>query len=181
MRRTKELPRKIRNLSEYRLIGLILAGITMCKGAFDVKTKLLSWLLTVSLLMTMLPTAAMAAAAPGTSSGTSSGTVIYVSESGDDSAAGDESAPLKTIGAAFTKAADGDTICLLSDIKLVGNLVLTGDKSVTLAGKADETAKKITYQKDTSTDLYMIEVGVEYGTATATNLTLENVTIDAEG
>ena len=148
----------------------------MCKGAFEVKTKLLSWLLTLSLLMTMLPTAALAAAAPGTSSGT----VIYVSETGDDSAVGDENAPLKTIGAAFTKAADGDTICLLSDIKLVGNLVLTGDKSVTLAGKADETAKKITYQKDTSTDLYMIEVGVENGTATATNLTLENMTIDAE-
>ena len=148
----------------------------MCKGAFDVKTKLLSWLLTLSLLMTMLPTAALAAAAPGTSSGT----VIYVSETGDDSAVGDENAPLKTIGAAFTKAADGDTICLLSDIKLVGNLVLTGDKSVTLAGKVDETAKKITYQKDTSTDLYMIEVGVENGTATATNLTLENMTIDAE-
>ena len=34
---------------------------TMCKGAFDVKTKLLSWLLTLSLLMTMLPTAAFAA------------------------------------------------------------------------------------------------------------------------
>ena len=140
------------------------------------KTKLLSWLLTLSLLMTMLPTAALAAAAPGTSGGT----VIYVSESGDDSAAGDEIAPLKTIGAAFTKATDGDTICLLSDIQLVGKLVLTGDKSVTLAGKADETAKKITYQKDSSTDLYMIEVGVEYGTATPTKLTLENVTIDAE-
>ena len=37
-------------------------------------------------------------------------------KNGDDSAAGDESAPLKTISAAFTKAADGDTICLLSDI-----------------------------------------------------------------
>ena len=176
MRRTKELPRKIRNLSGYRLVSLALAGITMCKGAFEVKTKLLSWLLTLSLLMTMLPTAALAAAAPGTSSGT----VIYVSESGDDSAAGDESAPLKTIGAAFTKAADGDTICLLSDIQLVGKLVLTGDKLVTLAGKADETTKKITYQKGSSTDLYMIEVGVENGTATTTNLTLENVTIDAE-
>ncbi len=147
------------------------------------KTKLLSWLLTVSLLMTMLPTAALAAAAPGTSSGTSSGTVIYVSGSGDDSAAGDESAPLKTIGAAFTKAADGDTICLLSDIVLPSETVLSGDKSITLAGKAGETAKKITYTKDTSTtstDLYMIEVGVENGTATTTNLTLENVTIDAE-
>ena len=136
----------------------------------------MSWLLALILLMTMLPTAALAAAAPGTSGGT----VIYVSESGDDSAAGDESAPLKTIGAAFAKAADGDTICLLSDIKLVGKLVLTGDKSVTLAGKADGTAKKITYQKDSSTDLYMIEVGVEYGTATPTKLTLENVTIDAK-
>ena len=147
------------------------------------KTKLLSWLLTVSLLMTMLPTAALAAAAPGTSSGTSSGTVIYVSESGDDSAAGDESAPLKTIGAAFTKVADGGTIYLLSDIVLPSETVLSGGKSITLAGKAGETAKKITYTKDTSTtstDLYMIEVGVEYGTATATNLTLENVTIDAE-
>ena len=136
----------------------------------------MSWLLALILLMTMLPTAALAAAAPGTSGGT----VIYVSESGDDSAAGDESAPLKTIGAAFAKAADGNTICLLSDIKLVGKLVLTGDKSVTLAGKADGTAKKITYQKDSSTDLYMIEVGVEYGTATPTKLTLENVTIDAK-
>ena len=61
MRRTKELPRKIRNLSGYCLSGLALAGITMCKGAFNVKTKLLSWLLTLSLLMTMLPTAAFAA------------------------------------------------------------------------------------------------------------------------
>ena len=60
------------------------------------------WLSALILLMTMLPTTALAAAAPGTSSGT----VIYVSESGDDSAAGDESAPLKTIGAAFMKAAD---------------------------------------------------------------------------
>ena len=140
------------------------------------KKRIISSILTVIMLMTMLPTAALAAAAPGTSSGT----VIYVSESGDDSAAGDESTPLKTIGAAFTKAVDGDTICLLSDIKLVGKLVLTGDKSVTLAGKADETAKKITYQKDSSTDLYMIEVGVENGTATTTKLTLENVTVDAE-
>ena len=40
----------------------------MCKGAFDVKTKLLSWLLTLSLLMTMLPTAAFAA--DGTSENT---------------------------------------------------------------------------------------------------------------
>lgn len=143
------------------------------------KKRIISSILTVIMLMTMLPTAALAAASPGTSSGT----VIYVSESGDDSAAGDENAPLKTIGAAFTKAADGDTICLLSDIKLVGKLVLTGDRSVTLAGKADETAKKITYTKDTSTtstEPYMIEVGVEYGTATKTKLTLENVTIDAE-
>ena len=141
------------------------------------RTKVMSWLLALCLMVGLLPATTLAAAAPGTSSGT----VIYVSESGDDSAAGDENAPLKTIGAAFTKAADGDTICLLSDIQLTGKLVLTGDKSVTLAGKAGETAKKITCQKASSSDDYMIEVGVEYGTATATNLTLENVTVDAEG
>ena len=140
------------------------------------RTKVMSWLLALCLMVGLLPATTLAAAAPGTSSGT----VIYVSETGDDSAVGDENAPLKTIGAAFTKAADGDTICLLSDIKLVGNLVLTGDKSVTLAGKAGETAKKITCQKASSSDNYMIEVGVENGTATATNLTLENMTIDAE-
>ena len=182
MRRTKELPRKIRNLSEYRLIGLILAGITMCKGAFEVKTKLLSWLLTLSLLMTMLPTAALAAAAPGTSSGTNSGTVIYVSENGDDSAAGDESAPLKTIGAAFTKATDGDTICLLSDIVLSSETVLSGDKSITLAGNAGEAAPTIKYSWDgvTTNNLYMIEIGAESGTSTQTNITLRNLTVDAE-
>ena len=141
------------------------------------RMKVMSWLLALCLMVGLLPATTLAAAAPGTSSGT----VIYVSESGDDSAAGDENAPLKTIGAAFTKAADGDTICLLSDIQLAGKLVLTGDKSVTLADKAGETAKKITCQKASSSDDYMIEVGVEYGTATATNLTLENVTIDAEG
>lgn len=63
----------------------------------------MSWLLALILLMTMLPTAALAAEAPGTSSGA----VIYVSDTGDDSAAGDESKPLQTIGAAFTKAVDG--------------------------------------------------------------------------
>lgn len=87
------------------------------------RTKVMSWLLALCLMVGLLPATTLAAAAPGTSSGT----VIYVSESGDDSAAGDENAPLKTIGAAFTKAADGDTICLLSDIQLAGKLVLTGD------------------------------------------------------
>ena len=145
------------------------------------KTKLLSWLLTVSLLMTMLPTAAMAAAAPGTSSGTSSGTVIYVSGSGDDSAAGDESAPLKTIGAAFTKVADGGTIYLLSDIVLPSETVLSGDKSITLAGNAGEAAPTIKYSWDgvTTNNLYMIEIGAESGTSTQTNITLRNLTVDA--
>ena len=142
------------------------------------KTKLLSWLLTVSLLMTMLPTAALAAAAPGTSSGT----VIYVSGSGDDSAAGDESAPLKTIGAAFTKVADGGTIYLLSDIVLPSKTVLSGDKSITLAGNAGEAAPTIKYSWDgvTPNNLYMIEIGAESGTSTQTNITLRNLTVDAE-
>ena len=138
----------------------------------------MSWLLALILLMTMLPTAALAAEAPGTSGGT----VIYVSESGDDSAAGDESAPLKTIGAAFAKAADGGTIYLLSDIVLPSETVLSGDKSITLAGNAGEAAPTIKYSWDgvTPNNLYMIEIGAESGTSTQTNITLRNLTVDAE-
>ena len=142
------------------------------------KKRIIASILTVIMLMTMLPTAALAAAAPGTSSGT----VIYVSESGDDSAAGDESAPLKTIGAAFAKAADGDTICLLSDIVLPSETVLSGDKSITLAGNAGEAAPTIKYSWDgvTTNNHYMIEIGAESGTSTQTNITLRNLTVDAE-
>ena len=142
------------------------------------KKRIISSILTVIMLMTMLPTAALAAAAPGTSSGT----VIYVSESGDDSAAGDESAPLKTIGAAFTKAADGGTIYLLSDIVLPSETVLSGDKSITLAGNAGEAAPTIKYSWDgvTTNNLYMIKIGAESGTSTQTNITLRNLTVDAE-
>ena len=138
----------------------------------------MSWLLALVLLMTMLPTAALAAEAPGTNSGT----VIYVSESGDDSAAGDETAPLKTIGAAFAKAADGGTIYLLSDIVLPSETVLSGDKSITLAGNAGEAAPTIKYSWDgvTTNNLYMIEIGAESGTSTQTNITLRNLTVDAE-
>ena len=141
----------------------------------------LSCLLALSMIISLLPTTAIADDGLLMSAGASGGTTYYVSETGDDTAAGtEEAAPLKTITKAYSKAADGDTICLLSDIKIVGKLVLIGDKEVTLAGKAGEAAKKITYQNDSSTDLYMIEVGVEYGAATTTKLTLENVTIDAE-
>ena len=106
----------------------------------------------------------------------------YVSGSGDDSAAGDESAPLKTIGAAFTKVADGGTIYLLSDIVLPSETVLSGDKSITLAGNAGEAAPTIKYSWDgvTTNNLYMIEIGAESGTSTQTNITLRNLTVDAE-
>ena len=138
----------------------------------------MSWLLALILLMTLLPTAALAAEAPGTSGGT----VIYVSAIGDDSATGDESAPLKTIGAAFAKAADGGTIYLLSDIVLPSETVLSGDKSITLAGNAGEAAPTIKYSWDgvTTNNLYMIEIGAESGTSTQTNITLRNLTVDAE-
>ena len=138
----------------------------------------MSWLLALILLMTMLPTAALAAEAPGTSSGA----VIYVSDTGDDSAAGDESAPLQTIGAAFAKAADGGTIYLLSDIVLPSETVLSGEKSITLAGNAEKPAPTIKYSWDgvTTNNLYMIEIGAESGTSTQTNITLRNLTVDAE-
>ena len=144
----------------------------------------LSCLLALSMMISLLPTTAIADGGLLMSAGASGGTTYYVSETGNDTAAGtEEAAPLKTITKAYSKAADGDTICLLSDIKIVGKLVLTDSKEVTLAGKAGEVAKQITYTKDTSItspDLYMIEVGVENGTATTTKLTLENVKIDAE-
>ena len=141
----------------------------------------MSWLLALVLLMTMLPTAALAAEAPGTSSGT----VIYVSENGDDSAAGNENTPLKTIGEAFARAADGGTIYLLSDIVLPSETVLSvlsGDKSITLAGNAGEAAPTIKYSWDgvTTNNHYMIEIGAESGTSTQTNITLRNLTVDAE-
>ena len=138
----------------------------------------MSWLLALILLMTMLPTAALAAEAPGTSSGT----VIYVSENGDDSDAGDENTPLKTIGEAFARAADGGTIYLLSDIVLPSETVLSGDKSITLAGNAGEAAPTIKYSWDgvTTNNLYMIEIGAESGTSKQTNITLRNLTVDAE-
>ena len=53
------------------------------------RTKVMSWLLALCLMVGLLPATTLAAAAPGTSSGTS--------ESGDDSAAGDENAPLKQL------------------------------------------------------------------------------------
>ena len=172
------------------------------------KKRILASVLTTLMLLTILPTEAFAVEdnigiapygvqkvmdvattqAPSTQSDspedTSTSAVYLDSTSGDDARDGKTAdKAVKTLTKAFEIADDGGTIYLLSDIVLPSETVLSGDKSITLAGKAGETAKKITYTKDTSTtstDLYMIEVGVEYGTATATNLTLENVTIDAE-
>ena len=171
------------------------------------KKRILASVLTTLMLLTILPTEAFAVEdnigiapygvqkvmdvattqAPSTQSDspedTSTSAVYLDSTSGDDAQDGKTAdKAVKTLTKAFEIADDGGTIYLLSDIVLPSETVLSGDKSITLAGKAGETAKKITYTKDTSTtstDLYMIEVGVEYGTATATNLTLENVTIDA--
>ena len=143
----------------------------------------LSCLLALSMRISLLPTTAIADGGLLMSAGASGGTTYYVSDMGNDTATGtDEAAPLKTITAAYTKAADGDTICLLSDIQLVGKLVLTGDKSVTLAGKAGEAAPTIKYSWDgvTTNNLYMIEIGAESGTSTQTNITLRNLTVDAE-
>ena len=97
----------------------------------------LSCLLALSMIISLLPTTAIADGGLLMSAGASGGTTYYVSETGNDTADGtDEAAPLKTITKAYSKAADGDTICLLSDIKIVGKLVLTDSKEVTLAGNA---------------------------------------------
>ena len=143
----------------------------------------LSCLLALSMIISLLPTTAIADGGLLMSAGASGGTTYYVSETGDDTAAGtEEAAPLKTITKAYSKAADGDTICLLSDIKIVGKLVLTDSKEVTLAGNAGEAAPTIKYSWDgvTTNNLYMIEIGAESGTSTQTNITLRNLTVDAE-
>ena len=143
----------------------------------------LSCLLALSMMISLLPTTAIADGGLLMSAGASGGTTYYVSDMGNDTATGtDEAAPLKTITKAYSKAADGDTICLLSDIKIVGKLVLTGDKEVTLAGNAGEAAPTIKYSWDgvTTNNLYMIEIGAESGTSTQTNITLRNLTVDAE-
>ena len=107
---------------------------------------------------------------------------MYVSAGGDDANNGSKEAPLKTIGEAYDKVADGGTIYLLSDIKIEGRLVLGQNKTVTIAGQDAGPAPVITYAKDgsTTTGLYVFEVGVETGTPVETSLTLRNVTVDAE-
>ena len=164
MRRTKELPRKIRNLSEYRLIGLILAGITMCKGAFDVKTKLLSWLLTLSLLMTMLPTAAFAADGESTETGdsTTPEAAIYLDQQhgADDNNGLSEATAVKTIEKANELADANGT----SDIFLKSVYQVTGTENWDLGGK---TIHRYTLGS------YMIELK-----GTSASLTLKDVVID---
>ena len=142
----------------------------------------LSCLLALSMMISLLPTTAIADGGLLMSAGASGGTTYYVSETGNDTAAGDEANPFKTITKAYSKANDGDTICLLSDIKIVGKLVLTDSKEVTLAGNAGEAAPTIKYSWDgvTTNNLYMIEIGAESGTSTQTNITLRNLTVDAE-
>ena len=135
MRRTKELPRKIRNLSGYCLSGLALAGITMCKGAFDVKTKLLSWLLTLSLLMTMLPTAAFAADGESTETGDSTPpeAAIYLDQQhgADDNDGLSKTTAVKTIEKANELANEKN----INDICLSSFYKVTGTETWDLGGK----------------------------------------------
>ena len=164
MRRTKELPRKIRNLSEYRLIGLILAGITMCKGAFDVKTKLLSWLLTLSLLMTMLPTAAFAADGESTETGgsTTPEAAIYFDQQygADDKDGLSKTTAVKTIEKANELANEKN----IKDICLSSFYQVTGAEAWDLGGK---TLHRYNLGG------YMIEL-----VGASASLTLSNVVID---
>lgn len=137
------------------------------------------FLLTLCAAVALLPAAAFAANDGSTPLGENA---VYVSAGGDDANNGSKEAPLKTIGEAYDKVADGGTIYLLSDIKIEGRLVLGQNKTVTIAGQDAGPAPVITYAKDgsTTTGLYVFEVGVETGTPVETSLTLRNVTVDAE-
>ena len=98
----------------------------MCKGAFNVKTKLLSWLLTLSLLMTMLPTAAFAADGESTETGdsTTPEAAIYLDQQhgADDNDGLSKTTAVKTIEKANKLANEKNIkdICLSSFYKVTG-------------------------------------------------------------
>lgn len=171
------------------------------------KKRILASVLTTLMLLTILPTEAFAVEdnigiapygvqkvmdvattqAPSTQSDspedTSTSAVYLDSTSGDDAQDGKTAdKAVKTLTKAFEIADDGGTIYLLSDIVLPSETVLSGDKSITLAGNAGEAAPMIKYSWDgvTTNNLYMIEIGAESGTSTQTNITLRNLTVDAE-
>lgn len=73
------------------------------------------FLLTLCAAVALLPAAAFAANDGSTPLGENA---VYVSAGGDDANNGSKEAPLKTIGEAYDKVADGGTIYLLSDIKI---------------------------------------------------------------
>ena len=78
----------------------------------------LSCLLALSMMISLLPTTAIADGGLLMSAGASGGTTYYVSETGNDTAAGDEANPFKTITKAYSKANDGDTIACFLILKL---------------------------------------------------------------
>ena len=166
------------------------------------KKRFLASVLATLMLLSMLPTGAFAAAddatiAPQqmvndgmaqtpvvqTGDDTSNSNIYLDPITGNDTKDGKtvENA-VKTLTKAFEIADDGGTIYLLSDMVLPSETVLSGDKSITLAGNAGESAPTIKYSDDGSktNNLYMIEIGAESGTSTQTNITLRNLTIDAE-
>ena len=168
------------------------------------KKRFLASVLATLMLLTMLPTGAFAAEddativpqetmndgtaqTPVVQSGdeedTSNSSIYLDPTTGDDAKDGKTAEnAVKTLTKAFEIAGDGDTVYLLSNIVLSSETVLSGDKSITLAGNAGEAAPTIKYSWDgvTTNNLYMIEIGAESGTSTQTNITLRNLTVDAE-
>ena len=168
------------------------------------KKRFLASVLATLMLLTMLPTGAFAAEddativpqetmndgtaqTPVVQSGdeedTSNSSIYLDPTTGDDAKDGKTAEnAVKTLTKAFEIAGDGDTVYLLSNIVLSSETVLSGDKSITLAGNAGEAAPTIKYSWDgvTTNNLYMIEIGAESGTSTQTNITLRTLTVDAE-
>ena len=106
---------------------------------------------------------------------TSNSSIYLDPTTGDDAKDGKTAEnAVKTLTKAFEIAGDGDTVYLLSNIVLSSETVLSGDKSITLAGNAGEAAPTIKYSWDgvTTNNLYMIEIGAESGTSTQTNIPL---------
>ncbi len=101
---------------------------------------------------------------------------IYVSNSGNDSTGdGSEATPYATITKAYTAAATGDTIYLLSDLDVSAQITFGTNKTVTITSADSSDVKtifsKIAFGYDNKTMM----------TVTAGEVIFKNITIDGTG
>ncbi|MDR0626123.1 MAG: hypothetical protein LBG11_02495, partial [Bifidobacteriaceae bacterium] len=131
---------------------------------------MVSWLVAALLVLVGLVPVGDAGALPGED--------IYVSATGDDSAAGTETNPLKTLAEAFEQVDDGQTVFVLDSLDLTAVADLGGSpgRQVTLAKAANAPGDvRITRHKEDGSDF----TGNMISIAAGSRLTLaDSVTLD---